>query len=207
MHAVFLSWSCSGGEESEDGRGARPRLGDMQRDFGLLAAELEREYGVERVLPGRAALRAAKRVDLEKARRVGLLAAAAACVTAMALAVWLYGGGRASMKGHLAPLLHDFAKGVAAVRRRRRHCNACARPCGVRVLAWHGLCSPEPHVAARGVGLWLCTSASVSSLSWCRSHPCTACCGAPAMAQDRGMHLAGRRPLPCTAALPRSRSS
>jgi hypothetical protein len=94
MLALVLSWSCSGGEDSEDGRGARPRLGDMQRDFGLLAAELEREYGVERVLPGRGggggphpgrrgerrrrALRAAKRVDLEKARRVGHQAAAAA---------------------------------------------------------------------------------------------------------------------------------
>ena len=39
----------------------------MAQDFELLAAELERVYGEERMLPNRAQLRAATRVDLEKA--------------------------------------------------------------------------------------------------------------------------------------------
>lgn len=40
----------------------------MAQDFELLAAELERVFGEERMLPNRAQLRAATRVDLEKAR-------------------------------------------------------------------------------------------------------------------------------------------
>ena len=47
-------------------RAERPRLADMARDFGLLAAELERVYGEQRLLPSRAQLRAAQRADLEK---------------------------------------------------------------------------------------------------------------------------------------------
>lgn len=49
-------------------RAERPRLTDMARDFGLLAAELERVYGEQRLLPSRAQLRAAQRGDLDKAR-------------------------------------------------------------------------------------------------------------------------------------------
>ncbi|KAK9837252.1 hypothetical protein WJX81_001866 [Elliptochloris bilobata] len=48
-------------------RAERPRLADMARDWGLLAAELERMYGEQRLLPNRAQLRAAQRGDLEKA--------------------------------------------------------------------------------------------------------------------------------------------
>ena len=49
---------------------ARPRLADLADDFGLLAAELEAEFGTggaTRDFPTRAALRAAGRSDLEKA--------------------------------------------------------------------------------------------------------------------------------------------
>ena len=49
-------------------RAERPRLTDMARDFGLLAAELERVYGEQRLLPSRAQLRAAQRGDLDKVR-------------------------------------------------------------------------------------------------------------------------------------------
>ena len=49
-------------------RAERPRLTDMARDFGLLAAELERVYGEQRLLHSRAQLRAAQRGDLDKVR-------------------------------------------------------------------------------------------------------------------------------------------
>ena len=47
----------------------RPRLADLADDFGLLAAELAREFGVDGggEMPTRAALRSAGRSDLEKA--------------------------------------------------------------------------------------------------------------------------------------------
>ena len=72
FEADKLSTSCRAGETGRAALlrvgGERPRLADMAQDFELLAAELERVYGEERTLPNRAQLRAATRVDLEKAR-------------------------------------------------------------------------------------------------------------------------------------------